>query len=52
MIMLFAREQLVIYICTFPSLQLYICMHVICVLCLVLCYALRSLKYKRVHNSN
>ena len=52
MIMLLTREQLVIYLCTYPSLQLYIYMHIICVLRLILCCALRCLKYKRVHNSN
>ena len=30
----------------------YVDMHIICVLCLILCFALRSLKYKRLHNSN
>ena len=52
MIMLLTREQRVIDLCTFPSLELYICMHILCVLRLILCLALRSFIYKLVHNSN
>ena len=50
--MLLTREQLVIDLCTFPLLQLYLCMHIIFVLRLIPCCALRSLKYKRLHNLN
>ena len=50
--MLLTREQRVIDLCTFYSLELYICMHIICVLRLILCLELRCLKYKPVHNSN
>ena len=50
--MLLTREQRVIDLCTFSSLELYICMHIICVLRLLLCLTLRSFKYKPVHNSN
>ena len=52
MIILLTCEQRVIYVCTFPSLELYICMHLICGFCLIICFALSSLKFKRVHNSN
>ena len=52
MIMLLTREQRVIDLSTFPSLELYICMHIICVLRLILCLTLRYFKYKPVHNSN
>ena len=52
MIMLLTGEQRVIDLCTFPSLELYICMHIICVLRLILYLALRSFKNKFVHNSN
>ena len=52
MIMLLTREQHVIDLCTFHSLEFYICMHIICVLRLIICLALRSFKYKPVHNSN
>ena len=51
MIMLLTREQRVIDLCTI-FFELYICMHIICVLRLILCMAQRSLKYKLVHNSN
>ena len=50
--MLLTREQRVIDLCTFLSLELYICMHIICVLRSILCCVLRFLKYKRVHNLN
>ena len=50
--MLLTREQLVIDFCTLPSLELYICMHLICVFRLILRFAVRFLKYKHVHNSN
>ena len=46
------REQCMIDLCTLLLLELYICMLIICVLRLILCFALGSLKYKRVHNSN
>ena len=49
--MLLTRDQRVIYLCTFPSLQLYLCMHIIFVLRYILYCALRLLKYKHVHHS-
>ena len=52
MIMLLSREQRVIDLCTFCSFKFYICMHILCVLRLIICFALRSLKYKSVHKSN
>ena len=42
MIMLYTRKQCVIDLCTFPALELYICMHIICDLHYILSYSTLS----------
>ena len=46
------RDRHVIDFCSFPSREMYICMHIIRVVHSILFCALRFFKYKRVHSSN